>query len=249
MAEEQAALFGNLDATFTALAGIARPFLQDTSPSSRPRSTRPSASSRSSAPSSRTARRFSASCAPGVRVLPATLPDLADALEFGSAHAAADARPQPPRCQRVRLAGRVRRGPAWCRAASAAAATRRPRSSPRIAFLTPAQTTCNYITLWFRNIASLLSEGDADGTWQRFIIVATPRARTTRAHPRARPPTAPTSRTTCTPTRTRTRRRRARTRSARPATRTTAGPPADRQRAGQPGHQDAGQTGGDPVEE
>src|SRR5919198_1515430 len=42
------------------------------------------------------------------------------------------------------------------------------------AFVTPAQTTCNYVTLWLRNIASLLSVGDADGTWQRFIIVAAP---------------------------------------------------------------------------
>ena len=30
------------------------------------------------------------------------------------------------------------------------------------------------MTLWFRNISSLLSVGDANGTWQRFIIIATP---------------------------------------------------------------------------
>ena len=46
--------------------------------------------------------------------------------------------------------------------------------NPTLQFLAPAQTTCNYIALWFRNISSLLSEGDANGTWQRFIIVATP---------------------------------------------------------------------------
>ena len=46
--------------------------------------------------------------------------------------------------------------------------------SPTIASLKPTQTVCNYVTLWFRNIASLLSQGDANGTGQRFIIVAAP---------------------------------------------------------------------------
>ena len=45
---------------------------------------------------------------------------------------------------------------------------------PTLNFLTPAQTTCNYATLWFRNAASLLSDGDSTGTWQRFQVVAAP---------------------------------------------------------------------------
>jgi hypothetical protein len=45
---------------------------------------------------------------------------------------------------------------------------------PTLAFITPAQTVCNYATLWFRNVSSVLSEGDSNGTWQRFIIVPTP---------------------------------------------------------------------------
>ena len=45
---------------------------------------------------------------------------------------------------------------------------------PTLKFLAPAQLTCNYLSLWFRNVSSLLSEGDNNGTWQRFMIVATP---------------------------------------------------------------------------
>ena len=45
---------------------------------------------------------------------------------------------------------------------------------PTLHFLTPAQTTCNYATLWFRNAASLLSDGDSNGTWQRFQVVSAP---------------------------------------------------------------------------
>jgi hypothetical protein len=46
--------------------------------------------------------------------------------------------------------------------------------SPTISNLKPAQTVCNYVSLWFRNVSSLLSVGDRNGTGQRFIIVATP---------------------------------------------------------------------------
>ena len=48
---------------------------------------------------------------------------------------------------------------------------------PTLRFLTPAQTVCNYATLWFRNAASLLSDGDPNGTWQRFQVVAAPSER------------------------------------------------------------------------
>jgi hypothetical protein len=45
---------------------------------------------------------------------------------------------------------------------------------PTLHFLTPTQTVCNYATLWFRNAASLLSDGTSVGTWQRFQSVAAP---------------------------------------------------------------------------
>jgi hypothetical protein len=36
------------------------------------------------------------------------------------------------------------------------------------------QTVCNYATLWFRNVASHLSDGDANGTWQFIQNVSAP---------------------------------------------------------------------------
>jgi hypothetical protein len=36
------------------------------------------------------------------------------------------------------------------------------------------QTVCNYVTLWFRNVASHLSDGDANGTWQFIQNVSAP---------------------------------------------------------------------------
>ena len=45
---------------------------------------------------------------------------------------------------------------------------------PTLRFLTPTQTTCNYASIFLRNIASLLSEGDANGNYQRFLTVSAP---------------------------------------------------------------------------
>jgi hypothetical protein len=63
--------------------------------------------------------------------------------------------------------------------------------NPTLAFLTPAQTTCNYVTLWFRNISSLLSEGDRNGTWQRFIIIPTPQGPNNEGGPSSAPANGP----------------------------------------------------------
>ena len=110
---------------------------------------------------------------------------------------------------------------------------------PTIAFLTPAQTTCNYVTLFFRNVSSLLSEGDSNGTWQRFIIIAAPVGPNNEGSPSSAPGNGPD------PDELLAREPvpehgvagadqgvRGRQRGLPPE------PPGDRQRARQPGHQD-----------
>jgi hypothetical protein len=59
--------------------------------------------------------------------------------------------------------------------------------TPTLAQLTPVQTECNYATLFFRNVASLLSIGDQHGTSQRFIIVATPQGPNNEGSPASAP--------------------------------------------------------------
>jgi hypothetical protein len=63
---------------------------------------------------------------------------------------------------------------------------------PTLTYLAPTQTVCNYATLWFRNVASLLSEGDRNGTWQRFIIIATPQGPNSEGGPANAPADGPT---------------------------------------------------------
>ena len=190
-AETQAQLFVNLDRTFAGLREVARPFVQD---------------SISEGPETLDAaiegfpvqRPFLANTEglfrelrPGVRALRGAAPELADALEVGT-----------PTLRRLpalneRLAAllteleRFSTDPLVPRGIRRLTDTVRTLN-PTLQFLAPTQTTCNYVALWFRNISSLLSEGDANGTWQRFIIVATPSGPNSESGPSSGPADGPT---------------------------------------------------------
>jgi virulence factor Mce-like protein len=176
VAEEQAALFVNLDISFTALASVARPYLQETiseSPATEEVAIRDFPRQR---PFLRNQTALFRELRPGVATLPHSAPILADAFQAGTDvlprteqlnndladvfEALADFSQDPLVRQGVdqltRLSTSLR---------------------PTLRFLTPAQTVCNYATLWFRNAASLLSDGDPNGTWQRFQVVAAPSVR------------------------------------------------------------------------
>ena len=62
---------------------------------------------------------------------------------------------------------------------------------PTLDYVAPAQTTCNYAALLFRNAASLLSDGDMTGTWQRFIIIPTPQGPNNEGSPSSAPADGP----------------------------------------------------------
>ena len=62
---------------------------------------------------------------------------------------------------------------------------------PTIAFLTPVQTRCNYVTLLLRNAGSLFSEGDGNGTGQRFVIVSPPTGPNAESGPSSAPANGP----------------------------------------------------------
>jgi virulence factor Mce-like protein len=172
-AETQAELFENLDITFTGLSRVARPFIQDTIEKSPPTADVAIREFPLQRPFLQNTAAFARELRPGVAVLPETLPDLADALELGS-----ESLVRAPALNR-RLADVFLAVERFANDPIVPVGIDRLNDTvvsldPTLRFLTPAQTTCNYATLWFRNVASHLSEGDRTGTWQRFIIVATP---------------------------------------------------------------------------
>jgi hypothetical protein len=186
----QADLFVNLDTTFTALSQVARPFIQDTITKTPPAEQTAIDNFPQQRPFLENTAAFARDLRPGVQALPATLPDLADALEFGI-----KALPGSPAFNRAATnvflsLERFSTDPLVPAGIDRLDDTAQALD-PTLAFLTPAQTTCNYLSLWFRNIASHLSEGDRNGTWQRFIIVATPQGPNSESGPSSGPANDP----------------------------------------------------------
>jgi virulence factor Mce-like protein len=173
VAEEQASLFVNLDITFTALASVARPFIQQSISNSPPAEDAAIRGFPQQRPFLRNSAALFRELKPGVAVLPATAPVLADALEIGT-----DTLARTPefndRLEDVFVALKNFTEEPLVRPGIRRLNDTVESLRPTLAFVTPAQTVCNYATLWFRNISSLLSVGDQNGTWQRFIIIATP---------------------------------------------------------------------------
>jgi virulence factor Mce-like protein len=62
---------------------------------------------------------------------------------------------------------------------------------PILAFLTPAQTTCNYYALFFRNVENALSESDVVGSFLRVGILALPQLPNSEAGPSSAPANGP----------------------------------------------------------
>jgi virulence factor Mce-like protein len=191
-AETQGQLFENLDTTFTALSSVARPFIQETISKSPPTldvATRAFPEQRAFL---RNATGFAAELRPGVRVLPATLPDLADALEFGRTTLARSPALNTRLAAVFQALERFSTDPFVPRGIARLNDTV-TSLDPTLKFLTPAQTVCNYGTLWFRNVSSVLSEGDTNGTWQRFIIIPTPQGPNSESGPSSAPANDPTN--------------------------------------------------------
>ncbi|HYZ27843.1 MAG TPA: MlaD family protein [Thermoleophilaceae bacterium] len=188
--EEQAALFRGLDTTFGALVPVKRDiqqFIQE-SPPAEETAIREFPRQR---PFLRNTAALFRELRPGARVLPSAMPVLADAVTIGSRTLA---RTPALNARLQDVFGSLDRfvaDPVVPRGINRLRETVVTLRDP-LDFVTPVQTTCNYITLWFRNIASHLSEGDKNGTWQRFIIIATPQGPNSEGGPSAKPADGPT---------------------------------------------------------
>jgi virulence factor Mce-like protein len=181
VAEDQAQLFVNLDISFTALAGIARPFLQETISESPITEQVAIDEFPLQRPFLRNQAALFRELRPGVATLPHSAPILADAFQTGT-------RVLPKTKQMNRDLADVFDSladfsdDAMARGGIQMLTRLSSSLRPTLRFLVPAQTVCNYATLWFRNAASLLSDGDPNGTWQRFMVVAAPTQRSSNVY-------------------------------------------------------------------
>jgi phospholipid/cholesterol/gamma-HCH transport system substrate-binding protein len=190
VAEQQAALFRNLDTTFTAFASVARPYLQDTISGGPPALDEATRSFPIQRPFLRNSAAFFRELRPGAKALGAAAPDLAEALTVGTPalrNQVAFNQRLKPTFQALQTFAEDPLVALGIRDLSTTARI----ANPVLAHLTPVQTTCNYITLFFRNVASVLSEGDNNGTGQRFIIIAAPQGPNNEGSPSSAPASGP----------------------------------------------------------
>jgi ABC-type transporter Mla subunit MlaD len=173
VAETGAQLFVSLDTTFTALANVARPFLQetisrfpatlDTTIDTLPR-IRPFLSNSAD---------LFGELQPGVASLARAAPDLEAAFKLGipalreTPKLARQLPPTTAALKRFNDDSTVRTGLSTLTETT-------EQLTPALRFIGPAQFVCNYATLLFRNAASTLELGDRLGTRQRFIVFQPP---------------------------------------------------------------------------
>ena len=191
VAETQASLFRNIDTTMGALAEVARPYLQDSISTARPALDSAIRNFPLQRPFLRNTQGLFHDLRPGAEALRTAAPALSNALVIGT----------PVLRQSVALNRRLKplfrelqvfsEDPMVSRGLKAATGTL-TALRPTLNYLAPTQTQCNYVTEWFRNVSSLLSEGDANGTWQRFIIVATPNGPNSEGTQASKPANGPT---------------------------------------------------------
>jgi ABC-type transporter Mla subunit MlaD len=169
----QGELWANLDLTIAAFANVARPFLQETiskGPGGQQTAIETFPKIR---PFFREAQQFFTNLQPGAAALHDSAPTLAHAFEGGTDVL----RASPPFNRRLETFLNDLRDfaqdpivPIGLRDLMDTV----DALDPTLSYLAPTQTVCNYVSLFFRNAASLLSDGDQNGTWLRFMVVTTP---------------------------------------------------------------------------
>jgi virulence factor Mce-like protein len=192
VADQQGALFTNLDTTFSAFASIARPYLQDSISGGPPAEQTAIDELPKQRPFLKNSTELFADLRPGIAALSGAAHDLADAFTVGvpalkeSVQLNKELKPTFESLKSFAQDPLVTLGVQDLNDTATVA-------NPLFAAITPSQTVCNYWTLLFRNAASVLSEGDTNGTGQRFMIVAAPQGPNNEGSPSSAPANGPSN--------------------------------------------------------
>ena len=190
VAEAQASLFVGLDATFGGFARVARPYLQETiskGPEGQDAAIKNLPAMR---PFFRHSAEFFHELRPGAEAIANASPDLAVALTNGI-----PALNRSPRLNR-QLAPTAQalldfqNAPGVFTGLDLLADTNEVLD-PLFHFVAPSQTVCNYLTLLFRNGASIGAQGDGIGTWTRATAFVGPEGPNSEGGPASAPADGP----------------------------------------------------------
>jgi ABC-type transporter Mla subunit MlaD len=175
VAQQQADLYVNLSTTFTSLASIAVPFFQNWIKETPPTFQTVISDAPTIRPFITDTTQLFAELAPGFKTLPQSSPVLAEAFVKGIQNLPGTY--VGPKSLNSLLTSLAQHLSSFGQNPTVQAGLDRltllaKSLGPPLQFLTPTQTTCNYVTLFLRNTASLLSETVATGTRLRFSAVA-----------------------------------------------------------------------------
>ena len=171
VAQQQANLYVNLDTTFRSLATVAVPFLQQWISQTPPTLRTVIAQTPTIRPFVTGTARLFAELRPGFATLPQSAPVLAQAFAAGTRNLPGTGALDQRLVSLAQTLASYTENPAVLPGLDRLTLTAASLRSP-LAFLTPVQASCNYVTLFLRNTADLLSERAATGTTLRFLLIA-----------------------------------------------------------------------------
>jgi virulence factor Mce-like protein len=168
VARQQADLFRGLDETFGGFARIARPYLQDTISKGAPSEDAAIRSFPAIRPFLDHSATFFTNLQPGVQAISDAAPNYATGLSLG----VPALRQSPTFDRELALTSQAvlnfQNTPGVTNGLGLLTDTNTALDDP-LAFIAPSQTVCNYLSLLFRNVASLGSSGDGLGTWSKVV--------------------------------------------------------------------------------
>jgi virulence factor Mce-like protein len=190
VAATQANLFAALDRTFAAFARVSRPYIQETIEKGPPTLDAVNADLPALNPFFRDSARFFAALKPGAKALGDTSPVIARALHAGvpalNASPVLNNQLQPTAEALVAFQD----SPGVFNGLDLLIDTNQTLR-PALKFIVPSQTTCNYISLTFRNLANSSSEGNGQGNWLNFISYEPPEGPNSEGTPASAPANGP----------------------------------------------------------
>jgi virulence factor Mce-like protein len=173
VAEQQAQVFVNLNRTVKAFADTARPYLQESIEEGPAALRVPTEEFPKQRPFLRDSERLFADLRPAATALVTAAKPIADAIDAGATTLPRSVAFNERAETTFRAIGTLSSDP-LASVGLGDLTTIAELAYPTVSQLSPVQSVCNYVTLFFRNTASLLSDTGKTGTWQRFIIFNAP---------------------------------------------------------------------------
>jgi hypothetical protein len=190
VAETQASLFVALDRTFAAFARVSRPFIQETIEKGPPTLDAVNADLPAVRPFFRDSARFFTALKPGANALAETSPTIAAALHAGVPALNASPVLNSQLTPTAEALVAFQDAPGVFNGLDLLIDTNE-QLGPGIRFIAPSQSTCNYLTIAFKNLADALSESNGSSNWLGAIAFEAPEGPNSEAAPSSAPANGP----------------------------------------------------------